>query len=155
MHILDLNAPDEKFLDSNSRIHFTACSVTSWSDLCNVFRQIGHLDMVFANAGVSEETDYFQDTFDESGNLQEPTYGVIDVNFRAVVNVIKLSRSIMKKQGTEGSIVITSSATAYAPEQSLPVYSAVKLGVGYSLPIEFIWPQRKIFIEYVNTRLIN
>ena len=85
--------------------------------------------MAFANAGVSEETDYFQDTHDKDGLLQESRYGVIDVNYRAVLNVIKLSLSAMRRQGTGGSIVLTTSATAYAPEQSLPVYSATKLAV--------------------------
>ena len=35
----------------------------------------------------------------------------------------------MRRRGVGGSIVITSSATAYAPEHSLPVYSACKLAV--------------------------
>ncbi|MCJ1249458.1 Short-chain dehydrogenase/reductase prx4 [Trapelia coarctata] len=85
--------------------------------------------MVFANAGVSEEMDYFEDTFDESGQLQEPRYAVVEVNLRAVLNVIKLSLRAMRKQTTGGSIVLTASATAYVPEQSLPVYSALKLAL--------------------------
>lgn len=35
----------------------------------------------------------------------------------------------MRKNNIAGSIVVTTSATAYAPEQSLPVYSAAKLAV--------------------------
>lgn len=85
--------------------------------------------MVFANAGVSEETNYFADTFDSEGALEEPTYSVLGVNLRAVLNVVKLAWSRMRKDKVAGSVVITASATAYAPEQSLPVYSAAKLGV--------------------------
>lgn len=85
--------------------------------------------MVFANAGVSEETDYFADTFDDNGALEEPEYGVLGVNLRAVLNVIKLGWNRMRRDNVAGSIVVTTSATAYAPEQSLPVYSAAKLAV--------------------------
>lgn len=129
VHILDLNPPDEERQRRPIGIEFTACNVASWDALSVAFERIGHLDLAFANAGVSEEADYFQDTFDESGRLQEPGYSVLDVNFRAVLNFVKLSWSKMRKQGTGGSIVITTSATAYAPERSLPVYSAAKLAV--------------------------
>lgn len=59
----------------------------------------------------------------------EPTYPVLEVNLKAVLNFVKLAWSKMRKQGTGGSIVLTTSATAYAPEQSLPVYAAGKLAV--------------------------
>lgn len=64
-----------------------------------------------------------------SGELLEPDYKVLDVNFRSVINLIKLALSAFQRQGKGGSIVITSSATAYSPEHSLPVYSATKLGL--------------------------
>lgn len=131
MHILDLNPPNEDIQSDSPGIEFSRCNVVSWGELRSIFERIGHVDMVFANAGVSEETDYFRDTHDKDGFLLEPRYGVIDVNYRAVLNVIKLSLSAMRKQGTGGSIVLTTSATAYAPEQSLPVYSATKLAVSF------------------------
>ena len=131
MYILDLNVPKDDIQGKNSDINFLPCNVASWSELRGIFARVGHIDMVFANAGVSEETDYFQDTYDKEGHLVEPRYQVIDVNYRAVLNVVKLSLSAMRKQKTGGSIVLTTSATAYAPEQSLPVYSATKLAVSY------------------------
>ena len=78
---------------------------------------------------MSEEQDYFADTFDEAGEMLEPKYNVIEVNYRGVLNFVKLATSYMRREGKGGSIVITSSATAYSPEQSLPVYSATKLAV--------------------------
>lgn len=72
------------------------------------------------------------DSYDENGNLLEPTYNVIDTNFRGTLNFIKLALNNMKKNSIEGSIVITSSATAYSAEQSLPVYSGTKAAVGGS-----------------------
>ena len=48
---------------------------------------------------------------------------------KGVIMFVKLAVSYMRRQGNGGSVVLTASATAYAPEQNLPVYSATKLGV--------------------------
>ncbi|PVI03627.1 hypothetical protein DM02DRAFT_696939, partial [Periconia macrospinosa] len=61
--------------------------------------------------------------------LKEPTYPLVDVNLKGVLNTIKLAHYSFKRDGVRGSIVITSSATAYAPEWSLPVYSGLKLAL--------------------------
>ncbi|KAI0474772.1 short chain dehydrogenase reductase [Xylaria cf. heliscus] len=127
VHILDLNETSGPL--PPGRIHFHKCNVAKWEQLRNVFDEIPQIDFAFANAGVSEEIDYFADAFDENGKLQEPAYAVLDVNFRAVVNFVKLAWSSMRKNKIPGSIVITTSATAYAPEQSLPVYAGAKLAL--------------------------
>ncbi|KAH7322517.1 short chain dehydrogenase reductase [Stachybotrys elegans] len=127
VHVLDLNSPIEEV---SSGINYMHCNVADWPSLSAAFSQIGHVDIAIANAGVSEETDYFADTFSSTdGLLEEPTWRVVDVNFRAVLNFTKLSLSSFKRQGPGGSLVIVSSATAYSPEISLPVYSASKLGL--------------------------
>ena len=102
------------------------------------------MDIVVANAGVSQEGDYFADTFTEDGDLAEPKYAVFDVNVKATLNVVKLAlrafrvqfgeRGVLNgevdgEEGLGGSLVLTSSATAYSPEWSLPVYSAGKMAV--------------------------
>lgn len=126
---LDRNPPP----DHQAGIEFRQCDIASWEQLKEAFKFAGDIDIAVANAGVSEETDYFADTWDgdETGimGLQEPKYGVMDVNLRAVFNFVKLALSHFRSRKFPGSIVITSSATAYAPEQSLPVYSACKLAV--------------------------
>jgi NAD(P)-dependent dehydrogenase (short-subunit alcohol dehydrogenase family) len=99
--------------------------------------ETGCIDIAIANAGVTEEYDYFEDRLDEQDELLEPAYGVIDVNFRSAVNFVKLAVSQMRKQkeaghSAGGSILITSSATTYAPEHNLPVYSASTFAVGGS-----------------------
>ena len=139
--VLDLAEPDINTIPSPSegepvlpeKAKFIQCDVTSWVDLRKAFEktvyEAGRIDIAISNAGVSEEHDYFTDQFDESGNLLEPVFEVIDVNFRAVVSFVKLAVSQMRKQRKAGDkktgrIVVTSSATAYAPEHNLPVYSA-------------------------------
>ncbi|KAI9787994.1 MAG: hypothetical protein M1816_007298 [Peltula sp. TS41687] len=129
VHVLDISAPHPADGPSPASVHSHLCNVASWKDLTAAFQRIGHVDIAVANAGVSEECDYFADTFDEDGKLEEPKYDVIKVNLRAVFNFVKLSLSAFKRQGPGGSIVITSSATGYSPEQSLPVYSATKGGL--------------------------
>lgn len=118
------NVPDDA-------IEFHECDVTSWKQLTSVFKKIPHVDIAVANAGVSEEVDYFADVFDEAGELLEPQYSVLEVNVRSTINFIKLALSKFSNQSPGGSLVITASATAYSPEQSLPVYSATKLAVSY------------------------
>ena len=88
--------------------------------------------MVFANAGVPEREHYFDDRLDDDGLLLEGPSSVIDVNLKGMLNIIKLSWYTMKKEKIQGSIVITTSATAYVPWQSLAVYSSVKLAVSTS-----------------------
>jgi len=110
-------------------IEFIKCDVTSWSHLRDTFRRFDRVDMVFANAGISETDELLEDVTGSDGLVAEPEYKVLDVNFRAVLNMIKLSYRVMKGQEEGGSIVLTSSATAYAPERCLPVYSATKLAV--------------------------
>ncbi|KAM7188917.1 hypothetical protein V8F33_010364 [Rhypophila sp. PSN 637] len=144
--VLDLNEPNAQTIPLApagetplpDKATFVRCDVSSWQDLRSAFEtavsQAGRIDIAIANAGVSEEYDYFADQFDDSGDLLEPGHAVVDVNFRGVVNFVKLAVHHMRKQQNpaiagrpRGRIVITASATAYAPEQNLPVYSASKL----------------------------
>ena len=127
--ILDKQAPPDNHIENRSLVNFIECDVTSWSQLVSAFESIGSIDMLYVNPGVSEDEDFLNDVYDDAGNLLEPAYRLIDVNFRAVLNAVKLACRAMTGGERSGSIVITSSATAYAPEHSLPVYSAIKTGV--------------------------
>ncbi|KAF2677432.1 short chain dehydrogenase reductase [Lentithecium fluviatile CBS 122367] len=129
VHALDITPPHDSDPLSPPNVKHTICDTTSWSSLVATFKRIGHIDIAVANAGVSQGFDLTVDTFSQSGELLEPNYHVIDVNFRSVVNFIKLALSAFREYGRGGRIVITSSATAYSPEHSLPVYSATKLGL--------------------------
>nr|POE75185.1 short-chain dehydrogenase reductase 3c [Quercus suber]POE94734.1 short-chain dehydrogenase reductase 3c [Quercus suber] len=120
---LDRNPPPEV----SNGIEYRQCNITEWDKLRDAFESVGTVDIAVANAGVSEETDYFTDTFDEQTKcLLEPRYDVLDVNLRAVLNFVKLAVSQFRRYQIPGSLVITSSATAYAPEQSLPLIGLVR-----------------------------
>jgi NAD(P)-dependent dehydrogenase (short-subunit alcohol dehydrogenase family) len=125
--LLDRGPPEDGEAPRDST--FIHADVTSWIELKAAFAEVGHVDIAVANAGVSEEQPYFEDSFDEQGELKEPGFAVVDVNFKGTVMFTKLAVSYMRRQGKGGSIVITTSATGYAPEQNLPVYSATKSGL--------------------------
>lgn len=147
VHILDRHPPSAtaSFPPVHGQlpegITFHQCDITQWKALRSIFAQVGHVDYVFANAGISETEDFLADILDGAeknkgfteiealNHLVEPAYPLIDVNLKGVLNVIKLGHHSFKRDGTPGSIVITSSSTAYSPEQSLPVYSALKLAL--------------------------
>lgn len=137
VYILDIHEPDnESILAGPELIRFRKCDVSSWAELRDIFEEVQKFDYVFANAGIVEEKcNYFADTFDADSKLQEPTYRELDVNLRAVINTVKLGWSFMRKHKIAGSIVITTSATAYAPEQVLPVYAGTKLAVRRCPPL--------------------
>lgn len=122
---LDVDEPEE----TNARVTYIKCDISSWSDLIAAFTTTGAPHIAVANAGIDEDGTYMTDSYDDSGNLLEPSYKVIDVNFRGTLNFIKLSLHLMKKNAIGGSIVLVSSATAYLPEHTLPVYSGTKAAV--------------------------
>ncbi|KAI8304477.1 Aristolochene synthase [Colletotrichum sp. SAR11_59] len=124
--ILDISEPEETLL---STIRFRKCDISQWSDLRDAFADVGVIHIAVANAGQSEDGTYLTDSFDAQGNLLEPNYDVIDVNLRGTLNFVKLALHNMRSNQTKGSIVLTSSATAYLAEQSLPVYSGTKAAV--------------------------
>lgn len=62
-----------------------------------IFIEIGHVDIAVANTGFSQEYDYFADIFDTDGKLEKPFYAVFDVNYRTVLNFVKLSLSTFHK----------------------------------------------------------
>ncbi|KAI0141746.1 NAD(P)-binding protein [Xylariaceae sp. FL1272] len=128
VHVLDIKPQSESELTSKiiaelPNLRYRQCNIASWKDLLQAFQAAGSVDIAIANAGVSEEqhTNYFEDKFDSDGELVQSSWAVLDVNYRAVLDFVKVAWSNMRKHQTEGSIVITTSTSAYMPEQALPV----------------------------------
>jgi NAD(P)-dependent dehydrogenase (short-subunit alcohol dehydrogenase family) len=130
VHIIDIKDPsNDEQLGGLPNLHFHRCDVSIWVDLRTTFDAIGPADLVFANAGVTEKPHFFDDSYDDAGQLQEPSRELVDVNQNGVLFTVKLAWSSMRRHKIQGSIVITTSATGYAPEQSLPVYSSGKMAL--------------------------
>ncbi|KAL1864713.1 hypothetical protein Daus18300_007515 [Diaporthe australafricana] len=111
---------------------FIQVDVTDWKALCNLFKQamsrLGHIDHVFANAGIGPQVDLLLDEFDDDGELKRPNNIVYDVNLRAVVDTCKLGIHYIRKSPSGGSIVVTASASAYQRFPSYD-YASAKHGV--------------------------
>ncbi|KAH6712489.1 hypothetical protein BKA61DRAFT_692551 [Leptodontidium sp. MPI-SDFR-AT-0119] len=125
--ISDLNAPSA--IPDNSL--FIRTDVTSWSSQVKMFQQsiecFGKIDVVCANAGISEGENAFEDRIDDAGAPIEPKWSTIHVNLIGTLTTVKLAIHHMKKTGG-GRIVLTSSMSGY-DAHGIPVYAASKHGI--------------------------
>lgn len=94
---------------------FVKTNVTEWSDLVALFKKAkevhGHIDSVFANAGVGPRANYLSTDVDENGDPLEPTYALFDVSLKGVINTATLAIFYLRQQPEGGSIVINGSST--------------------------------------------
>ncbi|KAM5449919.1 hypothetical protein MaudCBS49596_004681 [Microsporum audouinii] len=127
----DINEPPKDILDDSSVI-YQKTDVTSWKDLCALFRQAknkyGRIDHVFCNAGIAGSADYLDESVDRNGDPVEPSRRTIEVDLMGMVNMAKLGIFYMKKQPEGGSIVLNSLG---ACTQRFPVvdYATAKHGI--------------------------
>ncbi|KAI0540516.1 hypothetical protein GGR58DRAFT_133449 [Xylaria digitata] len=131
VHVLDINAPPPP-ADTLPNVQYHPCDVAKWDELRAAFEDIGHIDYVFPNAGVLEINEHhFTDETDAEGRLLEPSYRVLDVNLKAVLNTVKFAWSSMRRQekGKPYAIVLTISIYAYTPGHNHAVYSGAKMAL--------------------------
>jgi NAD(P)-dependent dehydrogenase (short-subunit alcohol dehydrogenase family) len=64
-------------------VSYLKCDVSVWSDVVHLFDETrklhGHIDIVCANAGISDKENLLKD------DLEEPNWSVLDVNIKAVM----------------------------------------------------------------------
>lgn len=98
---------------------YVQTNVASWVDLSALFKkakeQHGHIDHVFANAGIGPRANYLELEIDENGDLKEPTTEVLDINLKSAINTACLGVHHMKEQPESGSIVLMGSSTGLQP----------------------------------------
>lgn len=127
--IADLQPPPTPITSSI----FAKCDVTVWADILSAFHtavsKFGRVDILVANAGVSELEDIFADEYDDEGRLKQPRYKTVDINLKGVMNCVKVAVSHFRRQGGGGRIVMTTSTAGYMSEPGVPIYSATKHGV--------------------------
>lgn len=92
---------------------FVKTNVASWAELTALFKKTkeiyGRIDHVFANAGLGPRADYVSTEVDENGDLKEPTYDLIDVSMKGVMNTVTLAVYFMRQQAEGGSVVVNGS----------------------------------------------
>jgi len=94
--VLDVNANDGPSIVnevakeySHSSLSFEKCDVSSWQDQATVFKktfdQFGKIDVVMANAGISEGGRSDMTVLDEE-EPAEPRLGTVNINLVGVLN---------------------------------------------------------------------
>ncbi|KAK5999810.1 hypothetical protein QM012_005216 [Aureobasidium pullulans] len=118
----DMNPPlSDPSLSSSDSYTYIRTNVVNWSELVSLFKttldQHGHIDHVFANAGMRPSTSYVALEEDSNGNPLEPSHLTLDVNLKGVINTASLGLHYMQKQAPpqkgNHSIVLTASPSAY------------------------------------------
>ncbi|KAK7734023.1 hypothetical protein SLS53_008018 [Cytospora paraplurivora] len=92
---------------------YVKTNAASWAELTALFKKTkeiyGRIDSVFANAGLGPRADYLATEVDENGDLKEPTYDVLDVSMKGVMNTVTLAVYFLRQQAEGGSIVVNAS----------------------------------------------
>lgn len=101
LHLIDLNASSgEQAASSLPNAFFHQTNVNDYSQLVAAFEatfnQSGRIDFVYANAGIVEKDNFYED-HDLSKPPPEPNQLSIDINFKAVVNTTYLARHYFRK----------------------------------------------------------
>lgn len=124
----DLNDPPETL----PGLTFRKTNVTHWTELTALFKKAievhGHIDYVFANAGIGPRANYLELETDASGDLKEPNSDAIDVMLKGVINTACLAFHYMKTKPQGCAIVLMASSTGFQPLRA-PDYSCAKHGV--------------------------
>ena len=117
-----------------SAVHFIRADVSSFLSLAAFFAAVhktaGHIDLVFANAGVIQPSSIWDDDFSPEGDLLEPSLFTLDVTLKGIIFTAKLAVSYFKRSPTPGgAVVFAASSSAYNERPMLPLYSIAKHGV--------------------------
>jgi NAD(P)-dependent dehydrogenase (short-subunit alcohol dehydrogenase family) len=132
----DQNSPPEALVTQyGKRFIHVSTDITVWSSLLSLFNttmsQHQRIDHVFTAAGVKGFlANFLGEKFDpETGELQEPSTGTLDVNLRGSINTAYLGLYHMRHQSPPGgSIVLTGSAAGFVRLRNVD-YTTSKHGV--------------------------
>lgn len=140
LHIIDLNTEaGKKATTSLKNAHFHQTNVTDYASLTSAFEatwsKSGRLDFVFANAGIVERDNFYQE-HPLDAPPPPPNQLSIDINYKAVVNTSWLAlhyfRRSLAKHGKESSdpvLIMTASCGGLYPSEFCPMYSGSKAAV--------------------------
>ncbi|GFF85663.1 3-oxoacyl-[acyl-carrier-protein] reductase FabG [Aspergillus udagawae] len=115
------------------------CDVSSWESQAATFEKVvaeqGHIDTVFANAGITQKGDLLANIHEAKPS--KPELRTLDVNLVGVIYTAKLAAHYMVKNPprkletglSKGSIICTASNAGIYPFPIAPLYAATKSGV--------------------------
>ncbi|KUI59717.1 putative oxidoreductase YkvO [Cytospora mali] len=129
-------------------------NVANWADLNALFKEAkkihGRIDHIFANAGLGPRADYFSMEVDENGDLKEPTYDLIDVSMKGVMNTVTLALYYMRQQAEGGSIVVNGSTMGIQRCRAVDYATAKHAVTGFARGLHPILVDMKLPIR-INT----
>ncbi|KAL2183961.1 NAD(P)-binding protein [Thermothelomyces heterothallicus CBS 203.75] len=122
-----------------AEISFRRCDVSSWQEQAAAFEEVyqayGSIDVVMANAGISEQGVTTAIDLRED-KPTEPRLKVLGVNLFGVIYTVKLASHYMNKKPpseapgvSRGLIICTASNAGLYPFPTAPLYAASKAGV--------------------------
>ncbi|KAI4939161.1 uncharacterized protein J4E92_000444 [Alternaria infectoria] len=140
LHLVDLSADNltkATFLLKNTHAHQT--NVADYASLVAAFESAwsksGRLDFVFANAGIAEKDNFYEEHALDAPP-PPPNSLVVDVNYTAVINTSWLAfhyfrKSLVKhgRENNDAALVMTASCGGLYPAEFGPMYSGAKAGV--------------------------
>ncbi|ORY77364.1 hypothetical protein BCR37DRAFT_382878 [Protomyces lactucae-debilis] len=135
----------EKLAAAHPKLRFVQCNNLSWKDQCNLFEVAfkrteipgggGRIDIVVANAGVTEMGFFIED------NLNEPRLRTLDINLRSQFFTVKLAHYYFRRspaynanpahQGKprDSALVLLGSMASLGEIPGAPEYTAAKHGM--------------------------
>ncbi|KAF9887953.1 hypothetical protein FE257_009475 [Aspergillus nanangensis] len=119
----------------SASLSFEPCDVSSWESQAAAFAKVvaeqGRVDVVFANAGITEKSSVLAGIHD--AEPVKPGLMTVDVNFKGVIYSVNLAAHYIAKNstvsGSRGNIICTASNAGIYPFPMAPMYSATKHGV--------------------------
>ncbi len=119
-------APPIQALTSVTKSRYIKADVSNESDVANLFAEVdkayGHVDVVFANAGISGHKEPCEEL------ALEDWQHIVDVNLTGIFLTNKYALKYMVKQGA-GAIINNASALGYVGQIGHTVYPATKGGI--------------------------
>ncbi|KAF2263542.1 NAD(P)-binding protein [Lojkania enalia] len=134
IHILDLHAErGQQVVSSLQNTTFYQSNVTDYSSLLSIFQTIfakeKHIDFVFANAGIAEHANFFEERSDPPPPPRGLD-GLVDINLKSVITTSYLALHFLRKSPSKDkSLVMTASCGGFYPSYYSPIYTATKHAV--------------------------
>lgn len=132
--ISDMNVSAGESAAASLEGTFYKTNVTDYASLSTTFdetfKKYGHIDFVFANAGIVER-DSFYAKFPATGPPPEPNMLSLDIDLKAVIATGYLAQHYFRLNpaGSSGVLISTSSVGGIYNAPFCPIYCAAKYGV--------------------------
>ena len=117
-----------KLASEHTRLEFQKCNVMSWEEQSSLFKYAhgrrGGLDIVVANAGITERGFVCDD------DLERPGLATLDINLRAQFYTAKLAHYYLRRStSSDKSLVLVGSMASLGEIPGAPEYTAAKHGM--------------------------